>query len=949
MRHLTLRTITALTICAATAGTTLAAATPANASPDDGKHVYTRQHVDAPVPAWDAKTQKLFIKASSTPAKDSVLWVPRGWRGNDPRHYFTIPDAPQLAFIGKSGQTWYAAPQDPGVNNTPIWAGIGADGSIVYNSANFEAGNYVLDFVNVNGPGRVEAFISNSYGVNRIWSSTDMRHRTVWNPRHMHHFTLFSKPGRYEVNVTAVARSKDGSKVFSSDVTPVVWQVGGTDPRLGKISDYGAAYNSARAQRTDGQPQRGTLTIAPKTRLVTIGDDKLSDITFTTGNTTDQGRVVILINGYYLAELPVENGRAAYDEFLGDENSTLQAIYIPEDTNSARYMTSPVLYFAGGKNAVSSAGQTHHVLQQRPAQSDVLDPNSHNVSDQKLNVTITPQNHSDDYAITLDGDTNLDGLVVMNFYSEVGRDIADCSVEGNILDGSMNLVADLSYCKNHPQMSIKLLPHPYSNIKPQILTLNNPGISAGLQHTFTLPVRSMPENHVQAAKIPAFKATPIVEDSTINETPMLPGKPTPSTPGIVPGTLQPEGSQPNNPGTVSPPLPPVVDTPPTPPTALNTPLTIHRGHFDMRLTKQANGWTFLLKDDSLLGAPTSVLRNPTSVNVSVSPVARLKRTSAMSAARFDFLGPVGTVNYVLPEVENSQLPWPGFSTEGIDYTQFPQGIDYYVQARSIPQGANFFFTTSANAGTVTNVLIDSRNPSRSVIRTEESTHLHGSWVFTKPGVYHLEVIARAGGRDLASAPMVFHVDVAHVGPDNAPHNGNVDTPEANDNSQNGNDQGNNGEGNNAENTINTPSQNTANNTQTGGSAANHTRNELGQSLLNNASSNRATSGRNAHIHGQNNVSAAGGGILGMLGSAANATPDSAQSTDQAQSAMSHGARKAVTTLRNGPAAPQSAAQTPQEAPANGASGYSMLMVGILSALAGAGGAAVFVAIRAMRS
>lgn len=755
----------------------------AYAGPDQDKSIFTRQHVDAPVPAWDPKKKELFILANKELGQNSVLYLGRGWRNRVVKHLFSTPNnVPALNFLGEAGKMWLAAPQDPGQGNTPIWAGIGVDGSLSSIADQLENGNYVLDLVDVRGPGRVESFIWTPWRVNRLFSSADINHRTVWNPRHTHSYTIFSKPGRYELNVAAVTRSADGQTVYTSPVTPIVWQVGGADPREGKIKDYGAAYNEARVYRTDGRDQKGTLTLKPKTAFKIVGDDVLTDFLFNTGNAADQGHVIILIDGFYLTEVPVVNGRASFDEMIGDEQSSFQAIYIPSDDVSARYATTPVSFSRTTQSSVSSEGAAQTLQTPVVAPSPELLPDQHQVVDGEVTVTITPIEGDDDFNVHVEGDTDLNAEISMSWHKNSDTNIPDCSFERQMIQGRLDVVADIRYCLSSAVMRVTMNPHPYSNAKPQNFELSDFNFENGRTFTFELPLREQPQNFAQAPRISGWSATPYdpqtqanavhpavdPSTSTPSEDTTVPDKPQPSFPGgadssgssgssIAPTKPQ-EGT-----GTGSQPSPQPLPEPSGTQHSQNAsvqsqPIRLHRGHMDIRLTPNANNqWRIAVKDDSLIGARTSVVRTPESVTVIVPEAARQPRNQSLAGEQFDFLGPIGTSNYLLPEVENSALPWPGLSTEDVDYSAYPQGIDYRITATSLPRNGRVFFATTADLGAKVQVHVDSNDPRRHTVHTEEATHLHGVWGFSAPGTYNLKVEAMSGNTLLASAPLRFEV------------------------------------------------------------------------------------------------------------------------------------------------------------------------------------------------
>ena len=190
-------------------------------------------------------------------------------------------------------------------------------------------------------------------------------------------------------------------------------------------------------------------------------------------------------------------------------------------------------------------------------------------------------------------------------------------------------------------------------------------------------------------------------------------------------------------------------------------MEIARGHLDVRLTQASgeNGTTYGLavKDDSLTAARTSVMRTVGSTTLTVAPNARFVRPASLSDPSYDVLGPVGTATYVLPETQNSDIVWPGLSTEGIDYAALPDGADLTLHLAQAPEGARVAFFQGGTFGAGAKVHFDS-SKGDGLVHTTEATHMHGNWVFSAPGTYRIEVGARSGDRTLAQ-PEAFTVTV----------------------------------------------------------------------------------------------------------------------------------------------------------------------------------------------
>ena len=194
---------------------------------------------------------------------------------------------------------------------------------------------------------------------------------------------------------------------------------------------------------------------------------------------------------------------------------------------------------------------------------------------------------------------------------------------------------------------------------------------------------------------------------------------------------------------------------------LSDPVEIARGHLDVRLT-QASGeggltYGLAVKDDSLTNARTSVMRTVGSTTLTVAPNARFVRPASLSDPSYDVLGPVGTATYVLPETQNSDIVWPGLSTEGIDYAALPDGADLTLHLAQAPEGARVAFFQGGTFGAGAKVHFDS-SKGDGLVHTTEATHMHGNWVFSAPGTYRIEVGARSGERSLVE-PQSFTVIV----------------------------------------------------------------------------------------------------------------------------------------------------------------------------------------------
>ena len=699
------------------------------AGPDQDKEwIVTGQHVDAPIPVWHDDTNSFSLNTINMPMEKTALWIPKAWTGtgekDEAKSQLVIPaKRPDLAFLGAEGTVLNAAPQNPGPGNTPIWAGLGA--GEIGDTDKFEGETYTLDLISVDGPGRMEMFIDNGDSVNRFLSSHDTAYRSVYNPRHTHLYTTFTQPGRYVANYKMTARSADGTAIYSSPITPLVWQVGGANPTEGTIKDIESAYNAARAERADGNAATPTLTLSHHAEREHPGDNHLTDITIDTGVTTDKGRAWITVNGYFLTEVPVDGGRATVSELLGADAAAVQAIYIPGDSASARWISQTVQYSQKDTEPVTVGGTDTILGPSNPDPAPVWNPDHLPISSRRVEVSydLIPGS-TDQYTATVRAnDPTLRATYKIEFLESKWDFSPWCSMEGTLGAGGMDSkTQDLGVCQSDPMyMRVTLSPHPLSDAVMTVAEASDVTVGSHVGLTAMLKMRD--------------------------------GIAAPEEPEPAPQPTPDPAPTPDNGGN---------DTTPDPASSLlNDPVEIARGHLDVRLTQASggNGLTYGLavKDDSLTNARTSVLRTVGSTTLGVAPNARFVRPASLSDPSYDVLGPVGTATYVLPETQKSDIVWPGLSTEGIDYAALPEGADLTLHLAQAPEGARVAFFQGGTFGAGAKVHFDSTKGD-GVVHTTEATHMHGNWVFSAPGTYRIEVGARSGDRQLTE-PQSFTVIV----------------------------------------------------------------------------------------------------------------------------------------------------------------------------------------------
>lgn len=711
----------------------------ASAGPDDSKTIATQEHVDSPKVFWDESAGNFVLRTNvgqnPPPIETTALWVGKGYNDAGHQQYIhpiTKDNAPELGFAGKPGDLLYRAPAQPGFSRSPIWAGFGADTNVPIER--FRDQSFTLDMVGFDGPGRMEMF--NNYGIehkesaSRLLSSHDVGLRSAFLTAgsHTHNDTTFTRPGRYEMTYRASARDTNGTLIHSAPQT-LVWQVGGTKPSAEGLGDVAKAYQASSTTTSPSFAPK--LSLAPHAGRDKDGDEHLSQLEFTTGDSADEGTAIFYIDGYHLAEVPVSNGHATWTEMVGSQSSNFQVVYVPRSGHSPRWVSAPIAYTTGQQRTqTSQPGQFPTKASQDPAPA--FDTNE--LTDGSDEATVTSSVKDGSAAVTVTpADPRMIAHVKGGFITNPKDDIPDCDVDFVSGPNTRSVRADVRYC-------------------------------GGDATSLKLDITPLPRDHRSAAHMKAsggLNSTTQVRwgenTGDVNPTSATPAPTTPAQPGPTdparpaPTVPAPTGSQPGaptEPGQGANPS----DT---------SPVTIDRGHVDVGPVSSDGGATMALVDDSRTHATQTVMRDPESVRLSVPDHAKHVRGDVSAAEvrkaglsgrpvfpdrAYDFLGAKGTPVWVLPQNQTDGLVWPGFSTERMPTEDYPDGVNLTLTPISAPDKGAWWAFTAGLSNDVT-MLGSSEKPHEIV--NKAPAHIHNNWVFTKPGTYVIGVSAsgkNASGR-----------------------------------------------------------------------------------------------------------------------------------------------------------------------------------------------------------
>jgi putative ABC transporter-associated repeat protein len=142
-------------------------------------------------------------------------------------------------------------------------------------------------------------------------------------------------------------------------------------------------------------------------------------------------------------------------------------------------------------------------------------------------------------------------------------------------------------------------------------------------------------------------------------------------------------------------------------------------------------WTIQVRDDQ---ASPPVWRNVPDIVLHAVDRAKIQ---VPAGTEFAFLGSPGAEVWLLPQVQQSGILWPGWNTQDPSVVS---GVRTPVvwTLRGVDGPGTFVLFLTGSFGRP-EVLFNSTQALPQQMNIPPNTHAHGNWAFTKPGVYRLSV------------------------------------------------------------------------------------------------------------------------------------------------------------------------------------------------------------------
>jgi putative ABC transporter-associated repeat protein len=164
-------------------------------------------------------------------------------------------------------------------------------------------------------------------------------------------------------------------------------------------------------------------------------------------------------------------------------------------------------------------------------------------------------------------------------------------------------------------------------------------------------------------------------------------------------------------------------------------VVISNGHVDLGPRFVDGTWTIQLRDDT---ADPAVWRPLENVVVQATSKAQV---AVPADPAYAFLGKPGQQVWVIPQVQQDGIVWPGWNTQDQEVaTRVDREVTWSLEGVRGPGAFTLFL--NSDFGKPTEVF-DSRKPFPQQTGIDVNTHVHGNWTFDAQGTYLLDIAMTA--------------------------------------------------------------------------------------------------------------------------------------------------------------------------------------------------------------
>ncbi|WP_350274955.1 choice-of-anchor M domain-containing protein [Kribbella sp. HUAS MG21] len=164
-------------------------------------------------------------------------------------------------------------------------------------------------------------------------------------------------------------------------------------------------------------------------------------------------------------------------------------------------------------------------------------------------------------------------------------------------------------------------------------------------------------------------------------------------------------------------------------------VVISNGHVDLGPRFVDGTWTLQLRDDTVDPAVWRPVEN-----VVLQATAR-SQVAVPSDPAYAFLGKAGQKVWVIPQVQQDGVVWPGWNTQDPQVaSRVARDVTWSLEGVRGPGTFTLFLNSDFGKPSP---VFDSRKPFPQQTGVDVNTHVHGNWTFDAPGTYLLDVAMTA--------------------------------------------------------------------------------------------------------------------------------------------------------------------------------------------------------------